>query len=358
MNAPKSPTSIRPSPSAFTLVELLLAVTILTVILLALTSIMGQTTRAWSNARSQLQQFREAELAFEQMTRRITDALLNTYHDYEFPDNNKQKTPTRYVRQSEMHFVTGPANSTSADIPPLLDNHAPPSHAIFFQGPFGEHDDTNLTGLNTLLNAWGYFIEFGADENERPSFLNGSPGATPRYRFRLKEFRQSSENLSIYQTSLSELASPTQLYHWFTAATTSPQVVHTLAENIIALVIRPLAPGSPTLDPTAIAPHYYYDSRAYQRNAGSQFTQNRSRHQLPPMLEITLVVLDESSAARLQQQHGSTRPDLGIDHLFLDTSTYAADLADLEETLLARKLQFRILKKTVRLRNARWSDID
>lgn len=358
MNTAKSLAPARSRHPAFTLVELLLAITILTIILMALASITGQTTRAWSQARSQLQQFREAELAFEQMTRRITDAALNTYHDYEFPNGNKQKTPTRYVRQSEMHFVTGPAASSIASIPSILGSSAAPGHAIFFQGPFGEHDDSTLTGLNTLLNAWGYFVEFGDDNAERPTFLISSPGATFRHRFRLKEFRQPTETLSLYQTSLSDLTVTAQLYNWFSPAANAGQSVHTLAENIIALIIRPLDPGDPSLDPIAIAPYYYYDSRAYQRNAGGDFEQKRSRHQLPPMLEITLVVLDEASGARLQQQNGATRPDLGMDNLFLDSAKYAGDLADLEETLTAQNLQFRTLKKTIRLRNARWSTVD
>jgi len=342
---------------AFTLVELLLAITILAFILSSLASIMGQTTRAWRIARSQLQQFREAESAFEQMTRRITDATLNTYHDYEFPGGDTQKTPTRYIRQSEMHFVCGPSLSASGGIPSLLGSGVQGgSHAIFFQGPFGEHETSELTGLNTLLNAWGYFIEFGNDDDQRPSFLSGAVGSGARYRFRLMEFRQATESLAVYDTPLSSLPAG-QLFNWFNGAAGSGDGVHTLAENVLALIVRPLAPDD-TMAATAIAPSYYYDTRAYQRNAGGAYEQQRSRHQLPPSLEITLVVMDEASGARLQATYGTSLPAIMPEGLFQTSVSYDSDVKALEEALIENQIQFRILKKTVRLRNARWSRAD
>ena len=343
---------------AFTLVELLLAMAILTVILITLATVMSQTTGAWRQARSQLEQFREAETAFDSMNRRITDAVLNTYTDYEFPNGNRQLTPTRYIRQSDLHFVCGPARTGGATAPALLGAAAAPGHAVFFQGPFGEHESNGLTGLNTLLNAWGYFIEFGDDRGERPAFLADPAGTQTRYRFRLKEFQQKTEQLTVFGAKLSSVTQPTTLYSWFAPPALSGQGVHTLAENVVALVIRPLSPDSSLAGSNQIASHYYYDSRAFQRGAGTPFEQARSRHQLPPMLEITVVVLDETSGAWLQDLHGSAMPDLGLGSLFQDAMAYEDDLATLESTLVSQKLHYRTLKKTVRLRNARWSTVD
>jgi uncharacterized protein (TIGR02599 family) len=350
--------SVHRFSKGFTLIELLLAMTVLAVILMTLAMMMNQTTGAWRQARSQLEQFREAEAAFGSMGRRITDAVLNTYTDYEFPGGDRRKTPTRYVRQSELHFVCGPGGQVEGGLAPsLLGAQAAPGQAVFFQGPFGSHSDGDLTGLNTLLNAWGYFVEFGDDREARPGYLEEAVGAQPRHRFRLKEFQQKTEELRVYASNLTA-ASQDVLFDWFREPVSSGRGVHTLAENVIALVIRPMSSDKTLAAPTQMASHYYYDTRAYQQNVGTAFEQARSRHQLPPLLEITLVVLDENSAARLEQENGSAMPDLGLSQLFHDAASYEKDLDELEATLVARKLGYRALKKTIRLRNSRWSAVD
>ncbi len=344
---------------AFTLVELMVAMSILSVILLTLASVVQQTTRSWGLARGQLEQFREAEVAFDAMTRRISDSVLNTYYDYEFPGGNTSRTPTRYVRQSELHFVAGQARSGSTT-PPLLPAlaNAAPGQAVFFQGPFGDHDTTDWIGLNTLLNSWGYFVTFGDDRDTRPGFLAPDDPA-PRHRFRLIEFRQPSEAFLVYREKLSASGtSPANLYRWFRDPVGAGQGLEVLAENVVALILRPLAPEGDLDQPTDLAPAYHYDTRAFQHNVGGTFQRERSRHQLPPLLEITLVVIDEASAVRLQSMHGDQAPDFGIDSLFKNAANFADDLESLARTLEQQRVSHRILTRTVRLRNARWSAFD
>lgn len=369
MSTPPDPQSAaaatRPAPPcgsgrpAFTLVELMVAMTILTVILLTLAAVVQQTTRSWGLARGQLEQFREAEVAFDAITRRISDAVLNTYYDYEFPGGNTSQTPTRYVRQSELHFVSGQARAGSAT-PPLLPDlaRAAAGHAVFFQGPFGDHDTTDWTGLNTLLNSWGYFVTFGDDSDRRPAFLSPD-NPSPRHRFRLVEFRQPAEEFLVYREKLSATGtSPATLYRWFRQPVTTGGSLETLAENVVALILRPLAPEGDLDRPTDLAPSYHYDTRAFQHNVGGAFQRERSRHQLPPLLEITLVVMDEASAVRLQSLHGDQPPDFGIGSLFQNAAAFDDDIQTLAATLDEQRVSHRILTRTVRLRNARWSAFD
>ena len=91
--------------AAFSLVELLVAVTITAMLLLMVVQVLGSTQRAWKNTRSSVGSFRDARQAFETITRRISQATLNSYWGYDNP-----AAPTTYLRQSELHFVCGPAD--------------------------------------------------------------------------------------------------------------------------------------------------------------------------------------------------------------------------------------------------------
>jgi len=351
---------MRQSPTrkpAFTLVELMVSIAILAIILTTLATVLQQASNSWRQARAQLEQFREAELALSTLSRRISDAVLNTYHDYEFPNNDPRRTPTRYIRQSELHFVAGQARDGTAQAPALLGPSAAHGHAIFFQAPFGEHQDPAWDGLNTLLNAWGYFVEFADDLADRPPGLVDAPyPIAPRYRFRLRELRQPAERFQVYADDLPRLPTNSpRLYDWFRQPVAASDGLTTLAENVLALIIRPLAPQGELADPTLLAPAYHYDSRAFQQNVGAAFPRERSRHQLPPLLEITLVVIDEASALRLQEINGTSQPDLGLGGLFTDPKQHADDLAALQGTLSELGLDHRTLSQTIRLRNSRWS---
>ena len=105
---------------------------------------------------------------------------------------------------------------------------------VFFHAPLGQVDDkTSLGALDQLLNVWGYYVEI-TDNEKLPAFL--STRVPQRKRFRLMEFMQPSEKLSIYQYQ------DTAKYatNWFSnALSTANPPVRVLAENIVALVILP-----------------------------------------------------------------------------------------------------------------------
>jgi uncharacterized protein (TIGR02599 family) len=353
---------------AFTLVEVLLSTAVLSLLVIVLVSITNQTAATWRYTTGKIEQFSGARDAFESLTRQIGQATLNTRYDYfnssgeaRTQDNAANFVPKSYGRQSDLRFISGsmdranrfdgqPASPLAADA-----GRPRPTHGIFFHAPLGFVDDTAKYGaLPGLLNTWGYYVEFDNDQRSRPSFLaNGSGGTPLRYRYRLMEFMRPSEQLVTYSTP----------NDWFQPAVNEAGTpsAHALAENIIALVIQPmLSPedeqklaSPPAVAGTALAPTYFYDST--QKHATADLNPH---HQLPPMVRVTMVAIDEPSAIRLAT--GSTMPDFGLDSLFQtasasSTEQYQNDLDTLSARLAEKRCSYRVFTTNVIIRGAKWS---
>jgi len=339
----------RVSRRAFSLIELLVSAAVMAVLLLILLAISNQVTTIWRHTSGKMEQFRQAREAFDRISRRLSQATLNTYWDYDNP-----AAPTRYIRQSELRFLSGPMEPLTGTGP----NGSRPTHGLFFQAPLGlaQPGQTNLAGLNSLLNTWGYFIEFGSNADFRPDLLDGTAIA-PSHRFRLCELIQPADALSLYSHTSGKNSDNTPKSStytgrdWFLTAANSQgaaRPVHVLAENVIALILHPQL--SSQADPTGLrlAPDYTYDSTGTRADP-----EINPKNQLPPQVVLTLVALDENSAKRLE--NGAAMPDLGLEGLFLDPARYQADLDTLKQTLTSRNLDYRIFTTTVPLREARWS---
>jgi uncharacterized protein (TIGR02599 family) len=347
----------------FTLIEMLLSITILSVVLMTTSSLLNASLGQLRIAESRNGQFREVQAAFETMCRRLETCEINPYYDYVYSNNDANTVPTGYKLQSDLHFVCGPATSGTA---PVIGSGNRPGHAVFFHGTYGISSQKEWKGLGTLLNSWGYFLEFGSDDSMRPSFLipaNGTGIVSPRHRFRLKELQVPAEMMRTYALKLNSQTTRAKVQEWYTTALAETANVHTVAENIAACVIFPMVPdGSTTstgatLKPEALAPDYTYDTRSYQYggSASASSLAEVTRHRLPPLLRLTLVALDEVSAARLQELNGADMPALGLEILFQDAAKYDQDIRSLEASLVGQKLNYRVFSTTVRLRNARWN---
>jgi len=342
--------------AAFTLVEMLVSCTLLVLLLLILTGIVNQTTKTWRFATTKVEEFRTSRMAFESLTRHLSQATLNTYWDYQYTGTGAAQTPSKYIRQSDLRFLTGSAQTISGG------NSSPirPGHAVFFQAPIGFTDKSTYSGLGNLLNTWGYYLEFNTDKGIRPLMLEGlNPPLAERYRFRLMELMQPSNYLNVYVTSKNAL-------DWVQSPLNAkePVMVHCLAENIVALVILPrLSEGEKdsngALYPaTALAPKYVYDSTATSTSSDPGLD---SKNQLPPLAQVTLVAIDEPSAARIT--NGTLPPDFGMtsNQPLFDTTTpnsaskYATDLQTLETNLSTKRLNYRVFTTTVSIRGAKWS---
>jgi uncharacterized protein (TIGR02599 family) len=343
-------------PPAFTLIEVLLSVTILAVIMVSTTLMLDSSLGQLRIAESRVGQFRDAQAAFESMSLRLAGCDISPYYDYEFQNQNRDTVPIGYELQSDLHLVSGPAKR---GVQPLFASGAYSGHAIFFHGTYGRTEERTWKGLGNLLNGWGYFVEFGDDRAARAAFLNGEGNAPPRYRFRLKELQVPAEQVGTYAAKLSTESAKDKIFAWFRGGATQPEHVSAVAENIVTLVVMPLVPpgskdvNGSSLNPHALAPAYYYDTRNYQHAKTPQA--ELTRHRLPPILRFTLVAVDEVSAQRLQERHGASEPDLGLDALFVDASKYDQDIHALEDALERQEMNYRVFTTTVRLRNARWT---
>ncbi len=329
---------------AFTLVELMVATAILMLLLGVLFVAINETGKIWRRSSDKIEAFQDARGAFETMTRTLSQATLNTYYEYfdsagrPASDAGYSGTPSRYGRQSDLHFVAGKS---------LLNGQV--GHAVFFQAPLGEAGN-QYAKLDALLNACGFFIRFGDDASTsslsgRPPVLDAS--ALPlRYRFRLMEMSQPAEQMKIYNSTGTQ---------WFTdALATSPPKTRVLAENIVALVILPKQPDTEEpADPTQrIGADYEYDTRTTWSGTKQPATMN----QLCPVLKIVMIAIDETSALRLQGNSSSV-PDLGYvpDSVFRKASELTGDLAKVEAALSAKHIGYRVFQTEIPLRNSKWS---
>ena len=341
---------------AFTLVEMLVSVAIVALLTLVLVQMTSATSNIWQYTNSRSEQFNHASQAFEAITRRLSQATLNTYWDYAdskngFSTSTATITPTKYQRQSQLRFLTDKATTLFAlDTTGKIPSAPRYGNAIFFQAPLGYTEDlVNFGGMPNLLNTWGYYLEFSPEN--RPKIIEGLGTSAPpqRYRYRLMEMMEPSNILGVYRSAPGAV-------DWFTTGLAPDTLTtHLLAENIIQLVILPRLSKQDELAkpaPLALAPNYRYDSTMATIKPAA--TDTRWLNQLPPVVQVTMVAIDEPSAARATR--GSTEPAF---HTALSTFTtsaqYDSDLAALQTALVTAKLNYRVFTSNVSIRGARWS---
>ena len=155
----------RPRPvfrAAFSLIELMVSVAVLSLLLVIVFQMLEQMQKTWNRTRQTVSEFKDARNGFEEMGRRLGQATMNAYWGYEYQTATLNGIKTRYgreiIRQSELHFVSGPASVLFAGgTSKALGSR--PGHAVFFQAPFGfcfERDKVDL-GAKFLLDGDGFF---------------------------------------------------------------------------------------------------------------------------------------------------------------------------------------------------------
>ncbi|MEI9998879.1 MAG: Verru_Chthon cassette protein C [Verrucomicrobiota bacterium] len=371
-----------------TLIEMLVSVAILLILMTIIFSIIQIASQAWKKSVQSTSAMQQARVAFERMTRNLSQATLNTYYAYYPPGATP---PTYYMRQSELQFISGstPVSGTTPFISSSAGNAAQITHAVFFQAPLGVVDPSNTASygaLNSLLNACGYFVIFGND-TLRPGFFTTLANAPPNeMRFRLMEYLQPSENLGIYTTSAvsqSGGAVPSWISNGIpdlAAAQASPVTVRPLASNIVALIIMPeqFANGASgvqanTAPVSTQANTYNYDS-AYQASTLPGGKQGVTANQLPPLVKVIMVAIDEASAIRLAAANpgktSTSPPNLGQSSLFSNPSqlftngSIEGDLDKFQDVLNAKpgnlahntiKLNYYIFQTDVIIRGSKWT---
>lgn len=271
---------------AFTLVELLVAMAILSLLLVLMTSMTDQVARVWKRTSGTISAFQESRAAFETITRKLSQATLDTYWDYD-PPISAGGAPSSYVRRSDLHFLSGPANDLLTGVSWIQ----PIGHAIFFGAPLGysSSSSSNTVPLGSLMNAKGFFVHRGSNSAQLPNFLKSI--IPTRERYRLMEFWQPTEQFSVYDVSPTDLdANPNLGRDWYKKPLESqPQLARPLAENVIALVLWPQRARTDVGTP--LTSDYRYDTREYLSDPAASV----SRNLLPPTVQVTMVVLDDES---------------------------------------------------------------
>lgn len=372
------------SKAGFTLVEILLAAAItviLVAILLRITTLAGTTVNLSTQA---LTAFSSARSAFDIVTTNLSQATLNTYLDYygdptgtqpiyRRTDNNIVNTfrPVAYGRASDLQFLVQPNQV-----------HSYYGQEVYFQAPRSYSTDANFQSVPGLLNCCGYYVQFAGNQNYEPGVISSLVTTDPsreKYRYRLMQAMEPTENMSVFpQTAVAASGSTSdQSANWLTniknPSTQTSVYVTPLVDNVIALIVWPKMAVSD--DPTGLkllgtgAPYpYAYDSQAnVAPSATAPYKQSLTADQLPPDVQVTMVVLDDASAARMAATmagSNASQPPTVIENAlkgssgtqFTDASQYSADLAALANALQAQHLNFQFFSTTVVMRESKWTN--
>jgi uncharacterized protein (TIGR02599 family) len=366
--------------SGYTIIELLVAMTVLSIVLVAVVMSMETIQRAWGSTRSAVQEQVEGRRALETVTYYLQRATLNTRWQADDALTPSARGPLAVLPTSDLHFVSGPSSTLLSGLRSVV------GHAVFFQGHFGFAGTSRATATapdmviyNTLphtLNGWGYYVEFGRDPRPLPAFLSasreGRPAPQPQYRFRLMEYRQPAHEVNLFftapQSPLPDLAminSQEALYQWFRLPISRSRPGGSIqdlratvaAENILALFVVPFQPditilrdaaASSTI-PYALAPDFHYDSRRYQWDPGSALGL-ATRNQLPAAVEVIIVALSEDSWENLSMAESINQGESLVQYLsgnFNFAANLPLDLNRLGEELTRRRLGYKIFSRVI-----------
>ena len=332
--------------AGFSLVELMVASAILAVMMGLISVAIRQMAGGIKTSTAKVDAFQSARTGFESVSRTLGVASLNTYWDYFDSDRkprgtNTNFTPATYGRQSDLHFLI--TNNF-----PTVSGLELSGHSVFFQAPLGYFTNTSSTNPPGSLNPCGFFVAYGED----PTMPN--VGISNRPRFRLYQWLPSSDSMTVASSSgritNSAWVAPTN-------------GVRPLAENIIAFVIRvPSATNS--TGPATNSTTYSTTATNYNWNSLTAWTsgnQPAQMHQLPPLVNITMVAVEEAAVNRLAgtiNNPSDAASAMGINNfstLFTDEAQYDADLLRLETALSSKNIPYRTFTTTVPLRGSRWS---
>jgi uncharacterized protein (TIGR02599 family) len=324
-----------PFTSGFSLLELLISLSILLIIFVALLQFVDEVDHVWKSSAED--PYAEAENAFETVVKNLSTATLETYHDYADVSGAFRASaaspflPDHLARRSDLDFVCAPGGGPDGLL--AATGRTTAGSAVFFLAPHGYTQTYAHGGMEHLLNALGYFVEFG-DDDTGPSFFSGNHS----WRWRLKQVVQPAESLQIFTTASSVT--------WIQETVQTGTVPPVLAENVVTLIVLPERAANDSGTP--LSPDFRYDSR----DAGNPLTQN----QLPPRVRLVLVAIDETSAQRLATRYGMKPPPIVPEGLFSEADRLDADLASLDSTLIAQKVGHRVLQRHIVLPSSAWSE--
>ena len=357
--------------SGFTLVEILVAAVITVVLVAILLQVTTLASKTVTLSTQKLSAFASARTAFDVITRNLSQATLNTYLDYYNAQGQRRTETNSDINNTGANFVAvsyGRASDLQFVVQP---NQANPNYGqeVYFQAPRAYSADGSIQSVQGLLNACGYYVQFGNGNLVQPTVVTNF-----KYRYRLMQGMEPTEDLRVFAaTQLSGTGTTSDnSTSWITniknGAGTRSVDVTPLADNVIALVVWPRLsynddPTGEKLLPASDA--YQYDSQAnVAPGTSAPYDQALTADQLPPDVQVTMVVIDEASATRVQGTSAAAPGDIETDlkNKFLNASDYATDISALAKALSSTQpvsgtgpLNFQIFNTTVALRESKWT---
>jgi len=350
------------SGRGFTLVELLVAMAVLALMLVMMLKVTDLTSTTVTRSSAKIDAFAAGRASFDILNQRLSQARLNTFWDYynaagqvRSAANAATFVAKNYGRASNLQFVLCP-NTV----------HPYYGQELYFQAPEAYSANSNYQSTQGLLNGCSYFVRYGSDAAFKPGAV-----ATNRYRYRLMQGMESTENLQIFQTN-AYLTSYTGRPPAWTANINQTNVdtvaspVKPLSDNVIALIVMPLDLDGSIVVTNAPSNTYNYDSQVNPAPAANG-VQGLTAHQLPPRIQVTLVLIDEASAARIDTRNNTPPAAIenalagkftvpSMDQLKVDLyGTGPSDTTSLVHKLTASHINYQILNTSVVLRESKWS---
>ncbi len=354
--------SIRGLYAGTTLVEVMAAIAVLSLLLVVLVSATNLISATTKQATSTVDAFAAARNGFDILSQRLSQATLNTYWDYYDANGNRRNltntsfVPATYGRASDLQFLVV-QNSQMAGC----------GQEIYFQTPESFSTTSSYRESHGLLNACGYYVRYGSDATFAPSMMtqvNPVTHQTPasRWRYRLMQALQDTTGFLVYTNA------PSDQQSWATTTLAGASASQPLADNIIALIVWPRLPAVDDSTGTNLTPNYLYDSQANTSpNPANNPPQVITANQLPATVQVTLLAIDEPSAARMDT-HSSTPPAIitsALQNKFTTSNAnqYQVDLygdgtpanPGVIPTLAAQHINCRVLNATIVLRESQWS---
>jgi uncharacterized protein (TIGR02599 family) len=164
------------------------------------------------------------------------------------------------------------------------------------------------------------------------------------------QFLQPTEQLMVMNTNAAHFPNG-----WFTTDVNANTNIFPIADNVVAFAVLPQLSDRENPTGTALSTDFGYDTRM-PWSSGAQPT---NMHQLPPVVQVIMVVLDESSAKRIE--NGTTEPiaALGFNPSSVFTGTSSSNLETslktISDALSAKRLNYRIFRSEIPIRSAKWS---
>ena len=345
--------------------EVLVAIAVLAVLLGIIAAVTQATSLAVRQASGKLNTYGAARAAFNTLNEKLSEATLNTYLDYYDGENPAQLrtaanmgtfTPVVYGRVSNLEFVVKQNSNPAVGFNTAGAGGTGYGQEVYFQCPDAYSTQSFYQSTQGLLNAVGYYVQYGSNSSFRPSLITAS-----KWRYRLMQAIEPTEQLQVYANGSANLDTPAA---WTanianTGAGNAPAAdALPLADNVIALVVWPRLPTAQDATGIQLAPNYIYDSQ-FKVMTGTPPNQIQPlwADQLPPIVQVTMVVIDEASAIRIDTK-SATPPaviESALQGKFANVTEYSSDLASLENSLAANHIKFEALNTAVVLRESKWS---